>query len=254
MFATAASISRRNSGAMAGTGICWKKPHGSHPSAPRVKAAHDRDRHPDEDAEEPGEREAPAAEARATRDSSYGRAKRPASRSNERRTSDPQRLRERLREDSEAGNLDKRDYEILSMMADGIRPILDRLDEIEGRVGEMETGDAPVPSNVRNWLSTQIADTFEDPRSATREVALGRTVSDLEARLPQLIEEAVTARFHNMASKLQQEIEETHVRTLETFVKNIPMTCAARFGARNRYVEASGSDESAARVFATHGR
>ena len=47
------------------------------------------------------------------------------------------------------------------MMAEGIRPILDRLDEIEGRVGEMETGEAPVPGNVRGWLNNQIADTFE---------------------------------------------------------------------------------------------
>ena len=199
--------------------------------AARERAAREKDRHPDEDEEEPVERAAPAAAARTTRDNRYGRAKRPASRSGERRTNDPERLRERLREDSGTGDLEERDYEILSMMADGIRPILDRLDEIEGRVGEMETGDAPVPSNVRNWLSTQIADTFEDPRSATRDVALGRTVGDLEARLPQLIEEAVTARFHNMASKLQQEIEETHVRTLETFVKNIQVKLVQRVSA-----------------------
>jgi DNA-binding NarL/FixJ family response regulator len=163
---------------------------------------------------------------RATRDSRYGKVNPPAGRSDERLTSDPQRLRERLREDSATGNLGERDYEILSLMADGIRPILDRLDEIEGRVGEMETGDAPVPSNVRNWLSTQIADTFQDPRSTTRDVAL-----DLEARLPQLIEEAVTARFHNMASRLQQEIEETHVRTLETFVRNIQVKLVQRVSA-----------------------
>src|ERR1700691_4302379 len=167
------------------------------PRVPPERAARERERSPQDDEEERAEREAPAADARATRDSRYGRAKRPAGRGNERRTSDPDRLRERLREDSGTGNLEERDYEILSMMADGIRPILDRLDEIEGRVGEMETGDAPVPSNVRNWLSTQIADTFQDRRSPTRDVALGRTASDLEARLPQLIEEAVTARFHN---------------------------------------------------------
>ena len=116
------------------------------------------------------------------------------------------------------------------MMAEGIRPILDRLDEIEGRVGEMETGEAPVPGNVRGWLNTQMADTFET-RSSGRDVALGRTLNDLEARLPQLIEEAVTTRFHNMASKLQQEIEETHVRTLETFVKNIQVKLVQRVSA-----------------------
>jgi tetratricopeptide (TPR) repeat protein len=43
----------------------------------------------------------------------------------------------------------------------------------------------------------------------------------MEARLPQMIEEAVTKRFQSMAGKLQEEIEEQHVRTLETFVKNI---------------------------------
>jgi DNA-binding NarL/FixJ family response regulator len=147
------------------------------------------------------------------------------------RTSDPRRLRERLREDSQTENLEERDYEILGMMAEGIRPILDRLDEIEGRIGEMETGEAPVPGNVRGWLNNQMADTFGDSRPSGREVAPGRTINDLEARLPQLIEEAVTNRFHNMASKLQEEIEETHVRTLETFVKNIQVKLVQRVSA-----------------------
>jgi DNA-binding NarL/FixJ family response regulator len=147
------------------------------------------------------------------------------------RTSDPQRLRERLRENAQTENLEERDYEILGMMAEGIRPILDRLDEIEGRIGDMETGEAPVPGNVRGWLNNQIADTFGDSRSSGRDVALGRSLNDLEARLPQLIEEAVTTRFHNMASKLQQEIEETHVRTLETFVKNIQVKLVQRVSA-----------------------
>jgi DNA-binding NarL/FixJ family response regulator len=140
-------------------------------------------------------------------------------------------LRDRIREESRSENLAERDYEILDMMAEGIRPILDRLDEIENRVGEMETGEAPVPGDVRNWLSSQIADTFQDSRSSGREVALGRTINDLEARLPQMIEDAVTNRFHNMASKLQQEIEETHVRTLETFVKNIQVKLVQRVSA-----------------------
>ncbi len=181
-----------------------------------------------EDNEEPGDRGEPAAGERAARDRT---SKGSTSRGGGRRTSEPQRLRERLRENSQTGDLEERDYEILGLMADGIRPILDRLDEIEGRVGEMETGDAPVPSNVRGWLNTQMADTFENPRAATREVALGRTAGDLEARLPQLIEDAVTARFHNMASKLQQEIEETHIRTLETFVKNIQVKLVQRVSA-----------------------
>jgi DNA-binding NarL/FixJ family response regulator/TolA-binding protein len=147
------------------------------------------------------------------------------------RTTDPQRFRERLREDTGGENLEERDYEILGMMADGIKPILDRLDEIEGRVVEMETGESPVPGNVRGWLDTEIADTFRDGRSAGNEVALARTVTDLEARLPQLIEQAVTSRFHNMATKLQQEIEETHVKTLETFVRNIQVKLVQRVSA-----------------------
>jgi DNA-binding NarL/FixJ family response regulator/cytochrome c-type biogenesis protein CcmH/NrfG len=154
---------------------------------------------------------------------------RPAAQSGQ-RTSD-RSLRDRLREESRSENLAERDYEILDMMAEGIRPILDRLDEIENRVGEMETGEAPVPGNVRNWLSTQIADTFQDSRSSGREVALGRTINDLEARLPQMIEDAVTNRFHNMATRLQQEIEETHVKTLETFVKNIQVKLVQRVSA-----------------------
>lgn len=224
------------------------------PRVPPERATRGDERYADEDEEEPSERQEPTAESRGARESRYARSKRSASRGTGRRTSDPQSLRERLREDSGTEDLEERDYEILSMMADGIRPILDRLDEIEGRVGEMETGDAPVPSNVRNWLSTQIADTFQDPRSTSRDVALGRTVGDLEARLPQMIEEAVTTRFHNMASKLQQEIEETHVRTLENFRQEYSgEACAARFGTRNRHVETSGSDEPATRIFAAHG-
>jgi len=139
----------------------------------------------------------------------------------------PERLRERIREDVHAGNLVERDYEILEMMAEGIRPILDRLQDIEGRIGDMESGEAPVPTNPRVWLDRQMADTFGDTRSG-KEVAVSRSVMEIEARLPQMIEEAVTSRFQNMATRLQQEIEETHLRTLETFVKNIQVKLVQR--------------------------
>ena len=56
-------------------------------------------------------------------------------------------------------------------------------------------------------------------------------MQDLEARLPEMIEEAVTARFHHMADKLQKDIEDTHVRTLETFVKNIQVKLVQRVAA-----------------------
>lgn len=163
--------------------------------------------------------------------SRYGRSRRLSSRAPN-RFSDPHRIRERLREE-DAGdeNLDDRDYEILSMMADGIRPILDRLDEIEGRVVEMERGETPVPGNVRSWLTREIADTLGGAGTGAKDIALTRTMGDLEARLPNMIEEAVTARFHNMAAKLQQEIEETHVRTLETFVRNIQVKLVQRVSA-----------------------
>jgi len=140
------------------------------------------------------------------------------------------RLRERLREDRGAPDLGERDYEILDMMAEGIRPILDRLDEIDGRIEEMETGAAAVPGNVRGWLSNQIADTFRESGTG-RDMVTSRSVSEIEARLPQMIEQAVTARFQNMATKLQQEVEETHLRTLETFVKNIQVKLVQRVSA-----------------------
>jgi DNA-binding NarL/FixJ family response regulator len=146
------------------------------------------------------------------------------------RFSDPTQFRERMREES-SEDLNDHDYEVMSMMAEGIRPILDRLDEIDTRVAQMETGDEPVPSNPRGWLTTQFADTLGDPRAGNEIAVLGRNVTDLESRLPELIEETVTKRFHQMADKLQQEIEETHVRTLESFVKNIQVKLVQRVSA-----------------------
>ncbi len=140
-------------------------------------------------------------------------------------------LRSRFREEIPAQELDDRDYEIMSQMADGIRPILDRLDEIDSRVAQMETGAEPVPTNPRGWLNTQLADSLRDPRTGTDVAIISRNVNELEARLPQLIEDAVTKRFHQMADKLQQEIEETHVRTMETFVRNIQVKLVQRVSA-----------------------
>jgi hypothetical protein len=150
-------------------------------------------------------------------------------RRNGRRSNDPQVLRERIREQAGSKDLDDHDYEIMSMMADGIRPILDRLDEIDNRVAQMEEGDAPVPPNPRGWLNRQLADSLEDPRATG--LAVSRTAGELEARLPVMIEEAVTRRFNQMADKLQREIEESHVRTLETFVKNIQVKLVQRVSA-----------------------
>ena len=143
------------------------------------------------------------------------------------RTADPARFRERLREET-SRNLRDRDYDIMAEMADGIRPILDRLDEIEERVIEMESGEEPVPADPRGWLSAQLSDTLTGSRSGQERSGGRLNYRDVEARLPELIEQAVTKRFQSMAGKLQEEIEEQHVRTLETFVKNIQVKLVQR--------------------------
>jgi DNA-binding NarL/FixJ family response regulator len=137
----------------------------------------------------------------------------------------PTSLRERLREEA-GGELDDRDYKIMSIMAEGLKPILDRLEEIDDRVAQMEDGDADLPEDPRGWLSTQLVDTFRSDRGQSR--ALARNPRDIEARLPEMIKQAVTERFEHMATRLQQEIEETHVKTLETFVKNVQVKLVQR--------------------------
>jgi DNA-binding NarL/FixJ family response regulator len=141
-------------------------------------------------------------------------------------TSDPQRFRERIREETHR-DLRDHDYEVMSKMAraEGIGALLDRLDEIEGRVMEMEAGEEPLPADPREWLNRELADTLGDSRYSDARGGRGAgsrmSAREMEARLPQMIEEAVTRRFQSMAGKLQEEIEEQHVRTLETFVRNI---------------------------------
>jgi tetratricopeptide (TPR) repeat protein len=88
----------------------------------------------------------------------------------------------------------------------------------------MEAGDEPIPANPRGWLSKQLAETLHDEKPV-------RSVTDLESRLPEMIERAVAERFQQMAGRLQQEIEEAHVRTLETFVKNIQVKLLQRVSA-----------------------
>ncbi len=146
-----------------------------------------------------------------------------------RRTSDPERFRERIREET-SRELRDRDYDIMAQMADGIRPILDRLDEIENRVIEMEEGDEPLPASPRSWLSDQLADTLSGGSryGGSMRGGGGRGGAELEARLPQMIEEVVTRRFHSMAGQLHEQIEEQHVRTLESFVKNIQVKLLQR--------------------------
>jgi DNA-binding NarL/FixJ family response regulator/Tfp pilus assembly protein PilF len=151
-------------------------------------------------------------------------------------TADRARFQERIRNETSRG-MEDRDYEIMAEMADGIRPILDRLDEIEERVMEMEEGDQPIPADPRGWLSAQLSAQLNDTRLGLRNVpgrpaASGRGSSrEIEVNIPHLIEEAVNKRFQTMAGKLQEEIEEQHVRTLETFVKNIQVKLVQRVSA-----------------------
>ncbi len=182
----------------------------------------------DQDAEygEDGDVEAATVERPATRTArSIPRTKQ---RPGTRRSPAPGAWRERIREEARSPALEDRDYEIMSMMADGILPILDRLDEIDDRVGLMESGEAPLPAHPREWLSKEFADSLG--RSGEGKL-VARSSRELEARLPEMIEEAVTIRFNQMAGKLQQQIEETHVRTLETFVKNIQVKLVRRVSA-----------------------
>lgn len=152
------------------------------------------------------------------------------------RTADRARFQERIRNET-SRNLEDRDYEIMAEMADGIRPILDRLDEIEERVMEMEEGEQPVPADPRGWLSAQLSDTLTGGRPAPERSATPVRSRDIEAHLPQLIEEAVNRRFQSMAGKLQEEIEEQHVRTLETFVKNIQVKLVQRVSVLERNMQ-----------------
>jgi DNA-binding NarL/FixJ family response regulator len=167
----------------------------------------------------------PDADQSATRPDAAGRPRREGRIKT--RTSDPTRFRERLREET-SRDLGDRDYDIMAEMADGIRPILDRLDEIEERVVEMESGDEPLPADPRGWLSDQFNDTLTGSRVTSERSGARLNYRDVEARLPEMIEEAVTKRFKSMAGKLQEEIEEQHVRTLETFVKNIQVKLVQR--------------------------
>lgn len=144
-------------------------------------------------------------------------------------TADPERFRERIREET-ARDLRDHDYDVMAEMAAGIRPILDRLDEIENRVIEMEEGEEPVPANPRGWLSEQLEETLGGSRGSGKGGAR-MNPAELEARLPELIDRAVTERFQSMAGKLQQEIEEQHIQTLEAFVKNIQVKLVQRVSA-----------------------
>ena len=147
------------------------------------------------------------------------------------RRGDSAQFRERLRTAATSQDLRDHDYDVMTEMADGIRPILDRLDEIEERIVDMESGDAPVPAEPREWLSDQLTETLRGSRGGAERGSGRRNYRDVEAQLPQMIDEAVSRRFSTLAGKLQEQIEEQHVKTLETFVKNIQVKLVQRVSA-----------------------
>jgi hypothetical protein len=59
-------------------------------------------------------------------------------------------------------------------------------------------------------------------------VPASRSLGDFEARLPQLIEREVNARFQQMTATLQREVEETNIRAIEVFVKNVQAKLVSR--------------------------
>ncbi len=83
----------------------------------------------------------------------------------------------------------------------------DRIAELEQRVLAMDRQGSGKPA-----YSTA------SPRG---NVSVIRTVDDFESRLPQLIEQEVTARFQQMAATLQRVVEETNINEIEVFVKNV---------------------------------
>ena len=120
----------------------------------------------------------------------------------------------------------------MSEMADGIRPILDRLDEIEDRVIEMESGEEPVPADPRGWLNAELRENAG--RFAASSIATGqrrqaaehaRHGSEIAADDRRSGHQAVPVDGRESCRK---QIEEQHVRTLETFVKNIQVKLVQR--------------------------
>jgi len=102
----------------------------------------------------------------------------------------------------------------------GAVPVFDRLAELEKRVLAM---DKHTESRMPLISPPEAGENHIAPLGnvpAVRMTAL-KTLDDFEARLPQLIENEVTARFQQMTATLQREVEETNIRAIENFVKNV---------------------------------
>ena len=131
----------------------------------------------------------------------------------------PRDFGERLREEA-SHDLRDRDYDIMAQMADGIRPILDRLDEIEDprhRYGSRAT--QPVPAGPRGWLSARLGDTLtgllrSNPESAGRTSTQRAGNRDSYRNDRASGHEALPVRW---PGNCRRQIEEQHVRTTRDF-------------------------------------
>ncbi len=143
-----------------------------------------------------------------------------------------------------------------------LNPVLDRLEGIETRIGQVETALAEAPGSTQfdpaasggaeplhhalgQFESRLVSQDSAmaalrndlrsiDERSSGRLIEFGTAVDRLESRLPSLVEETVGTCFEQIEKKLQREIEETHTRTLDTFVDNIQTTVVQRIAAFER--------------------
>lgn len=98
----------------------------------------------------------------------------------------------------------------------GAVPVFDRLAELEKRVLAMDKPHLEKQEYERPAFAVALS-----PGASPVPVSVVRTMDDFESRLPQLIENEVNARFQQMTATLQREVEETNIRAIETFVKNV---------------------------------
>jgi len=115
-------------------------------------------------------------------------------------------------------------------------PILDRLEKVETTVASVEqvlnspspmvyTPAAQLEDQVKNQggeLAALRAQILQIDRShATQMDELSQTVSGLEHRIPDLIDESIRPRFEALHERVQREMQETASQTLELFADRI---------------------------------
>ncbi|MGI8991476.1 MAG: tetratricopeptide repeat protein [Bryobacteraceae bacterium] len=143
-------------------------------------------------------------------------------------------------------------------------PVLDRLEGIESRIGHVESALAEGPGAAHSFhdagggeplhnalgqfesrFSSQDSEMAAlrgdlrefDERNSGRLIQFGDAMTQLQSSLPVLVEETVGTCFEQMEKKLQREIEETHARTLDTFVENIQTRVIQRISVFERDLE-----------------